>query len=188
MEEDRNMYKNANPLLSLQWRSAENLSCWNDPEGNIENILIPMLEIMRTLNAYSHIGLCCLDIKNIHITDRTIKISGEKPSAKMNCNPVFIAPEIKMGCCKDTSLAIVYSIGAILYRKLFNTEPSVDYAELFSVINYSDSIFCSNLDKKSISLLDRFIHHTFTISKYARWDLKRTVFEFEQILNSIRHL
>lgn len=183
---DRIMYKNTCSRMSLQWKPTENLSCWNEPKSNIESIMIPMLEIVRALDVYSHMGLCCLDIKDICISEKSIRITGEKLSLRMNSNPIYVAPEIKMGCCKDTSLAVVYSIGVILYTKLFNAEPSIKLAELYSSINYSNSVYCSTLDKERMSSLDRFIRHTFTISRYARWSLKQVLSELEAIVKSFR--
>lgn len=179
------MINNTSSEITLQWKTDKNLSCCNYREYSIGSILSQMLEIVRVLDIFSQTGLCCLDIKGLCIYDNSIKITGEKLSGKMNSAPIFIAPEIKRGCCKDTSLALVYSVGAILYTKLFNREPTISLAELYSVIDYSGSALCSNLDEKSITMLDRFIHHTFTMSRYARWDLKRTLLELEHMVNTI---
>lgn len=98
----------------------------------------------------------------------------------------FSAPEQikgkidKIGTCSD-----IYSIGALLYYKLFGKKPNVDDCRLSSRFNFSAMLFESEVYQPRLyRVLENFLKKTLSISTVSRWnEMSVVVDSLDELIN-----
>lgn len=155
-------------------------------DENLSSVFNRVGKLCSILNKYHKHDYLHLDIKpaNILITqesmylfdfDSIISKDELKSSAtlRISCSRGFSAPELMMGAqnaiCEATD---IFSLGAIVYYKMFGKVPGLKERQRNAVYNYDD--ICSNFEKieypkKFYEKMDEFFHKTLASAPGSRY-------------------
>lgn len=169
---------------------VEGVDYRQDADENLQSLFIRMLALAKIIQKYHGIGFLHLDIKPENIlllpeTKELIKLFdfdslAEKEELrwgrkkKFSCSDGFSAPELVQGKQKKIGEATdIYSLGAVLFFKLFGRTPDAvdgtlgkvyhfpsDLQEKFQDERYSPELFAA---------LDVFLHKTVALSVICRY-------------------
>ena len=156
--------------------------------------------LATVINNYHTEGYLHLDIKpeNVFIIpetaehvylfdfDSVCKINDlkDKKIIDLSYSEGFSAPEQVQGnISKIGPQTDIYSIGAVLFYKLFNRRPTFEEGRYSAIFNYEDMIFYDKrLSPAFFKCLDEFLHKTLATSTSLRWD------SLEKVIDSLDEL
>lgn len=171
----------------------------NYQDINLSSVFSKANQLCSILNKYHEYGYLYMDIKpaNILITQESIYLfdfdsilskselqNGE--DLRISCSKGFSAPEIMMRERKAISEATdVFSVGAIVFYKMFGRVPELKERQRNAVYNYEEiSLKYEKIEypKKFYEIMNEFFHKTLASAPMSRYQ------NMKEVRKTLQHL
>lgn len=171
-------------------------------EKNIENLLKRIKALCKVISAYHGKEYLHLDIKptNIYVIPETCEYillvdfdsvvkEEEKNSIIVRYSENWAAPEqiVWNGSDKITKATDIFSIGEVLFYKLFGRHSFDSERRPFSKYNYREVLLLKGVNPKVEELLTELFHHTICYNSLKRYQSVDTLIDMlDEMINVVK--
>lgn len=190
----------ANNTIYIQMAMDEGVDYRKYEDESLMELLIHIRSLSKLISKYHEEGYLHLDIKpeNILILPETEEhillfdfdsvIAQEELVSRgrfrLSFSEGFSAPEQIQGEIeKIGTYTDIYSIGALLFYKLFGRKPNADDCRIYSKYNFATMRYASNMyQPKLYRVLETFLRKTLSVAVVSRWH------EMQQVIECLNEL